>query len=133
MVMRISDLKAVYNMKSQSQTHYVYILQCEGGKRYCGMTAHVINRFVAHLVGKGAKFTTGFKPINLLHLEQLPSYIEAVRRERQIKKTMRRGFIILYSIYPKYQGVFEIISAMLLTHPAPYVKRKLNLTDREER
>jgi putative endonuclease len=131
MVMKMSDLKAISdNMKDQ--THYVYILQCEGGKRYCGMTAHVINRFVAHLVGKGAKFTTGFKPLRLLHLEQLPSYIEAVRRERQIKKTMRRGFIILYSIYPKYQGVFEIICEMLHTHPAPYVKRKLNLTDREE-
>jgi putative endonuclease len=132
MVMRISDLKAIYNMKSQSQTHYVYILQCEGGKRYCGMTAHVINRFVAHLVGKGAKFTRGFKPISILHLEQLPTYLDAVRRERQIKKQMKAKMDIQYSIYPKYQGVFEIISAMLHTHPAPYVKRKLNLTDREE-
>jgi putative endonuclease len=129
--MAMSDSK-ILSDNMAIQTHYVYILQCEGGKRYCGMTAHVINRFVAHLVGKGAKFTTGFKPISILHLEQLPTYLDAVRRERQIKKQMKAKMDIQYSIYPKYQGVFEIISAMLHTHPAPYVKRKLNLTDREE-
>lgn len=115
------------------KTHYVYIFQCECGKRYCGMTGHVINRFVAHATQDGARFTRAFHPISLLHLERLPSYYEAITKERLIKRSMRGKVDLRYSIVPEYQGIFVIILEMLKTHSGSYVKCKLNAIEQSER
>ena len=117
---------------SELGIHYVYILQCEGGKRYCGSTAHVINRFVAHTIGRGCRFTRGFPPISLLHLEKAGSYSEAINRETGIKKMMEKRVNIEYSIVPEYQGIFIIIQEMLKQYNGSYVKRKLNAIERGE-
>jgi len=110
--------------------YYVYILQCEGGNRYCGWTCHVINRLVAHLTGKGAKFTRGFPPIGLLHLERVGSYMDAIKGERRTKDMMRKKKDIKYHVAKEYQGVFEIIQTELLWHDGPYIKGKLNAIER---
>jgi predicted GIY-YIG superfamily endonuclease len=129
MAMNLKDAK----LKSDSmtlKTHYVYIFQCEGNKRYCGMTGHVINRFVAHATKNGSRVTKAFPPINLLHLESVDSFLEAIRKEIKIKKMMRKKWDIKYSIVPEYQGIFQIIQEMLKQYSGPWVKRKLNAIER---
>ena len=113
------------------KTHYVYIFQCEGGKRYCGMTGHVINRFVAHATKKGSRVTRAFPPISLLHLERVDTFYDAIKREIKIKQLMRKRCDIGYRIVPEYQGIFCIIQEMLKKYKGSYVKRKLNETERE--
>jgi len=112
------------------QGFYVYIFQCEGNKRYCGWTSQVVNRFVAHLTGKGAKFTTGFPPIKLLHLEETASFVVAKTKERGLKHMMRKRQPIEYSVVKEYQGVFEMIQAELLWHDGPYIKKKFNAIEK---
>ena len=109
---------------------YVYIFLCERGKRYCGWTSHVVNRFTSHLTGKGAKFTTGFPPVKLLHLESVANQSVAKVREIELKRMMRKRKPIEYSIAREYQGVFEIIQTELLWQSGPWVKRKLNAIER---
>jgi len=113
--------------------HYVYILQCEGGKRYCGVTWNVINRLTQHISGRGAaKFTKGFPPVDLLHVEMVSSYGVAINRETKIKKMMRGKKDIKYSIIPRYRIIFTIIQNMLRLYDDSYVKRELNLIEKGE-
>jgi putative endonuclease len=114
------------------KTHYVYIFQCGGGKRYCGYTAHVVDRFVAHLTKEGAKFTRSFPPLHLLHLEKVESYLDAVKREIAIKKLMRNRCKIQYRVAQEYQGVFPMIQELLFKYDSSYVKRKLNAIEQED-
>ena len=37
---------------------YLYILECEGGRLYVGVTVDVEARFAAHTAGRGAKFNS---------------------------------------------------------------------------
>jgi putative endonuclease len=120
-------------MPIEKQVHYVYILQCKGGKRYCGMTSNVINRLTQHISGRGAaRFTKGFPPIDLLHVEMVSTYGEAARREIQLKRMMRERVIIQYNIIPKYRIIFTVIKKMLEQYSgdSDYVKRELNAIER---
>lgn len=46
-------------------------------------------RLEAHRAGKGAKYTRGRGPLELVHIEERPDKSAALRREHEIKK-MRR-------------------------------------------
>jgi len=126
------DAEYYAKMPLCEQVHYVYILQCEGGKRYCGMTLNVIDRLTAHISRRGAKFTRGFLPIDLLHVESVPTYTEAIKREIQLKKMMRERVDIGYSIIPKYKIIFTIIKNMLIHHDGSYVRKELNSIEKGE-
>ena len=43
-------------------TWFVYLLECENGKIYTGITTDVTRRFDEHLKGTGAKFTRANLP-----------------------------------------------------------------------
>jgi len=72
-------------------THYVYILECENGESekptyYTGYTLHLISRYILHCAGKGAKYTRGRGPLNLVYVEEWPDKSSALKREAAIKK-----------------------------------------------
>jgi putative endonuclease len=115
---------------SKMGTHYVYILQCEKGKRYCGITYNVIKRLTEHISGHGAKFTKGFIPIDLLHVEIVSSYREAINRETEIKKMMRKRIDIEYSIIPRYRIIFTTIKQMMIHHDWQHVMKELNAIEK---
>ena len=46
---------------------YVYILRCGDGTLYTGSTDDVERRLAAHRAGKGAKYTRGRGPLELVY------------------------------------------------------------------
>lgn len=74
---------------------YVYILRCADGTLYTGMTDDVEKRLKAHRAGKGAKYTRGRGPLELVYTEQLPDKSSALKREIAIKKLTRAQKLML--------------------------------------
>lgn len=68
---------------------YVYILRCGDGTLYTGATDNVSRRLAAHRSGKGAKYTRGRGPLELVWQEEVPDKSAALRREYQIKRLSR--------------------------------------------
>ena len=68
---------------------YVYILRCGDGTLYTGITDDVPRRLAAHRAGKGAKYTRGRGPLELVWQEEVPDKSAALRREYQLKQLSR--------------------------------------------
>ena len=68
---------------------YVYILRCGDGTLYTGMTDDVPRRLAAHRAGRGAKYTRGRGPVEVLYQEPQPDKSAALRRELALKKLSR--------------------------------------------
>jgi len=66
--------------------YYVYILRCGDGTLYTGWTNDLENRVKAHKEGRGAKYTRGRGPLQLVYTEEFENKSEAVKREYYIKK-----------------------------------------------
>ena len=69
---------------------YVYMLRCGDGTLYTGVTDNVERRLAAHRSGRGAKYTRGRGPLELVYQEQVPDKSAALRREYQIKRLTRQ-------------------------------------------
>ena len=70
---------------------YVYILRCGDGTLYTGITDDIPRRLAAHRAGKGAKYTRGRGPLELVYQERVPDKSAALRREAAIKRLRRGG------------------------------------------
>jgi len=75
--------------ESRSQ-NCVYILRCADGSLYTGWTNRLEARLAVHQAGKGARYTRGRLPIELVHVEFFASKSEAMKREVAIKKLGKR-------------------------------------------
>lgn len=64
---------------------YVYMLLCDNGSYYTGYTVDPQRRVIAHMSGKGAKYTRAHKPVEIAYIEELNSKSEAMKRECAIK------------------------------------------------
>ena len=71
-------------------TWHVYLLRCGDGTLYCGIALDVQARLEAHRAGKGARYTRGRGPLEVVYAEPCASKGEALRRERAIKAMPRR-------------------------------------------
>ena len=69
--------------------NYTYILQCCDGTYYTGWTNDLNKRVKAHNMGKGAKYTKGRAPVQVVYCESHEKKEDALRREREIKKLTR--------------------------------------------
>lgn len=67
----------------------VYILRCADGTLYTGVTTDVARRFRAHQSGKGAKYTRGRGPLELVYREECLSKGSALKWELAIKALSR--------------------------------------------
>ena len=68
---------------------YLYILRCGDDTLYTGITTDVEKRLEAHRSGKGAKYTRGRAPLELVYRETCGSHSEALKRELEVKKLSR--------------------------------------------
>ena len=68
---------------------YVYLLRCGDGTLYAGITDDLDRRLAAHRAGRGAKYTRGRGPLELVYAEEQPDKPAALRREAAIKKLRR--------------------------------------------
>lgn len=74
----------------EKDRHYVYILECSDGSYYTGYTNNLEKRIDMHQSGKGAKYTRGRTPVELLFSEVYESKTEAMQAEYRIKKLTRK-------------------------------------------
>lgn len=65
---------------------YVYVLRCGDGSLYTGWTNDLTRRLAAHQSGKGAKYTRGRLPIEMVYFEEMPDKSAALKRENELKK-----------------------------------------------
>ena len=65
---------------------YVYMLRCGDGTLYTGMTDDIPRRLAAHRAGKGAKYTRGRGPLELVYVEMVCTRSEALKREYVVKR-----------------------------------------------
>ena len=70
-------------------TWYLYMLRCKDGTLYTGITTDVQKRLQAHRSGKGAKYTRGRGPLELVYREACGSHSDALKRELEIKSLPR--------------------------------------------
>ena len=68
---------------------YLYILRCGDGSLYTGITTDVEKRLEAHRIGKGAKYTRGRGPLELVYREECGDHSNALKREMEIKALSR--------------------------------------------
>lgn len=70
-------------------TWHLYILRCRDGSLYTGITTDVEKRLEAHRSGKGAKYTRGRGPLELVYREECGTHSDALKREIEIKRLTR--------------------------------------------
>jgi putative endonuclease len=70
----------------------VYIIECNDGKLYTGITTDIKRRLKEHNVGKGAKFTAPLprRPVKLVYLEKMGSERSVALIREYAIKAMRK-------------------------------------------
>lgn len=66
------------------------MLRCGDGTLYTGITTDVEKRLAAHRTGRGAKYTRGRLPLELVYREICPDHSAALKRELEVKKLTRQ-------------------------------------------
>jgi putative endonuclease len=79
----------------------VYILRCGDGSLYTGIARDAAKRLAQHRAGKGARYTRGRGPLEMVYLEEAPSHGEALRREAGIRRLGRAGKEALIQATPR--------------------------------
>lgn len=69
--------------------YFVYLIQCEGGSIYTGITTDVKRRFKEHQNKMGGHYTRARKAEKILYTEECQTRSEALKREAEIKKLPR--------------------------------------------
>lgn len=67
----------------------LYMLRCGDGSLYTGIAVDVQARLEVHRSGKGAKYTRGRGPLELVYTEDCGSHSDALKREIKIKALTR--------------------------------------------
>ena len=70
--------------------HFVYIVRCADGTLYTGYARDPHARVKAHNSGRGARYTSGRRPVRLVYSKKCRSRGAALRREYQLKQWTRR-------------------------------------------
>ena len=69
-----------------TKTWCLYLLECEDGSLYCGITNDLQRRFAAHRAGKGARYTRAFKARRIVALRPFPDRASASVAEHALKR-----------------------------------------------
>lgn len=74
----------------EEHEHIVYILKCKDDTLYTGYTNDLEHRLKMHTNGKGAKYTRGRGPFQVMFVEKFPIKEEALQKEYKIKQLSRK-------------------------------------------
>lgn len=72
-----------------SEHWFVYLVRCNDGSLYCGITNDLQHRINAHNSGKGAKYTRGRGPVELVYVKHMGSKSDALKFEHKVKQLSR--------------------------------------------
>ncbi|OQW71811.1 MAG: endonuclease [Proteobacteria bacterium ST_bin11] len=70
-------------------TWSVYIIECDDGSFYTGISTDVHRRFLQHGAGQGAKYFRARRPLKVIYAESGHTRSSASRREAAIKTLSR--------------------------------------------
>ena len=76
---------------------------CIRDSLYTGWTNDITHRLKMHNEGKGAKYTRGRGPVELVYLEEFETKQEAMSREAKIKRLTRKEKLLLIETYQQEQ------------------------------
>jgi putative endonuclease len=65
---------------------FLYLIECQDGSIYTGITVDVAKRYAAHETGKGARYTRSHPPKRLLKVFTFSNRSEASKAECVVKK-----------------------------------------------
>ena len=82
----------------------IYIIQCNDGKFYTGITTDIDRRLREHNSGNGGRFTKYRKPVELVYKEHDVDRAGALKREAEIKKMNRREKLDLIRFFSPCGG-----------------------------
>lgn len=69
---------------------FVYLVRCRDATLYCGIAKDLARRLAEHnSADKGAKYTRGRRPVELIYTEEAASRAQATQREGRIKRMTR--------------------------------------------
>ena len=78
--------------------YYLYLLKCNDGTLYAGITTDLSRRVEEHNSSdKGAKYTRGRRPTILVYSKEYENRSEATKAERAIRKLSRGDKLRLLS------------------------------------
>ncbi|WP_141434165.1 GIY-YIG nuclease family protein [Bacillus sp. 03113] len=70
--------------------HIFYVLLCNDGSLYAGYTNNLPNRIKRHNEGKGAKYTRGRGPVEVIYTKSFAQKSDALKAEYQFKQWSRK-------------------------------------------
>lgn len=75
----------------EKNEHYFYVLRCKDDSLYAGYTNNLEKRIKLHNEGKGAKYTRGRGPVELIYHETFPTKTEALQAEYRFKQLEKKA------------------------------------------
>ena len=75
----------------------LYLLQCNNGHYYAGITNDLPARFAAHLAGKGARYTRANTPVQILASKFYADRSSASVAEAQLKNLPRHKKLAFFN------------------------------------
>ena len=95
----------IERMKDDGPKNWVvYMLRCEDGSLYTGITNALVPRLKKHCAGRGAAYTKTHRPTALVYQEVQMSRSAALVREAQLKRLPR----------PRKEKLIESYEAVLI-------------------
>lgn len=67
----------------------LYLLECEGGRYYAGITTDLERRFSEHCAGVGARYTRMNPPERVMAIREFADRSSASRAEAEVKRLPR--------------------------------------------
>lgn len=89
----------------KDQLWFVYLLECQNGRIYTGITPDLAVRFQLHATGKGAMFTRLNKPRQMIAATPCTNRSEASRLERLIKGLTPSQKVFMARDWPLHDGL----------------------------
>ena len=78
----------------------LYLLECENGAYYAGITTDIERRFAEHVFGIGARYTRANPPQRVIAVKEFPDRASASRGEAALKKLPRSAKRAFFSNQP---------------------------------
>ena len=76
-------------MNNPPTNTYVYILRCNDESLYTGWTTNLKRRLSEHSAGRGGRYTSIRRPVEMVFTEEHPTRSAAMQREAAIKRWTR--------------------------------------------
>ncbi len=80
---------SAHAIRPDAPSWVLYLLECENGTYYAGITIDIERRFAEHVFGIGARYTRANPPQRVVAIKEFPDRASASRAEAALKKLPR--------------------------------------------